>query len=319
MTTVLFHLFDFEVPGTPYSSGRMRYGPEVDGHLELNSKVWNLTFRQVYPQSADSGYVYPTGRYRLSTVGELKKSSEEEFVGEEAEDILDACRYLLSFARGKICVPSCPVGRNSANEAVWSLWTAPGESGPVMFNLFDGYETEELGVLFPGFMKKWNSEGWRDAMMNSIRWYVSANHSFQNVDAGLVFSQVAMETLSYQHCVSDERLLSAQGFGALKAADQYRMLLSSLSIPLGIPSLAVALSAEAKGRNWVDGPEALTEIRNKLIHGGPRKANLSDDCYVDAWKLGMWFLEMVLLKLCGYDGCYRNRNSGEWEGVPWHK
>jgi len=43
--------------------------------------------------------------------------------------------------------------------------------------------------------------------------------------------------------------------------------------------------------------------------------------YYDAWNLGLWYLEMSMLAICGYSGSYGNRLKRRWVGeiekVPW--
>ena len=43
--------------------------------------------------------------------------------------------------------------------------------------------------------------------------------------------------------------------------------------------------------------------------------------YLDAWKAGLWMVEMVILRVCGYRDTYSNRlttrNVGTVESVPW--
>jgi hypothetical protein len=60
-----------------------------------------------------------------------------------------------------------------------------------------------------------------------------------------------------------------------------------------------------------DGPEAITRIRNLASH--PTKQNLQKlhnyarGVRFEAWQLTLWYVEMVILKLLGHNGFYRNR------------
>jgi hypothetical protein len=80
----------------------------------------------------------------------------------------------------------------------------------------------------------------------------------------------------------------------------------------------------AKNNKWIDGPHALTEIRNSLSHPKNRQRVLdaSDSAKWDALDLGLWYLELVLLYIFGYQGRYTNRliknqRDGDTEPVPW--
>jgi hypothetical protein len=58
-----------------------------------------------------------------------------------------------------------------------------------------------------------------------------------------------------------------------------------------------------------------------LIHSEHRQSGQFSDAYYDAWNLGLWYLEMSILAICGYYGTYGNRlkqrHVGEVENVPW--
>jgi hypothetical protein len=61
-----------------------------------------------------------------------------------------------------------------------------------------------------------------------------------------------------------------------------------------------------------------------MVHPDNERRNLFTDLYVDAWRLGMWYLELAILRLCNYEGTYANRLAdehwvGEVEDVPWTK
>jgi hypothetical protein len=52
--------------------------------------------------------------------------------------------------------------------------------------------------------------------------------------------------------------------------------------------------------------------------GGSREV----DRLTEAWRLGAWYSELAVLRLCGFAGLYRSRLSdevdlGAVEGVPW--
>ena len=126
-----------------------------------------------------------------------------------------------------------------------------------------------------------------------------------------------MERLSYEYCVCERALVSKGGFEKLPAADRYRLLLSSLDIPITMPNAAKSLGAASRGENWTDSPQALTEIRNNLVHAGRRGTKLDGDGYVEAWLLATWLLELTILALCDFKGEYWNRVNSVKEPVPW--
>jgi hypothetical protein len=105
----------------------------------------------------------------------------------------------------------------------------------------------------------------------------------------------------------------------LSAADKFRLLVTSLGIPTAIPGSLSGLIAP-KGQRWDDGLDAITSIRNSIVHGDAAHP-LPDGAEVDAWKLVLWLIEMAVLRLCNYNGRYSNRLVHKWAGqtelVPW--
>ena len=85
-----------------------------------------------------------------------------------------------------------------------------------------------------------------------------------------------------------------------------------------------ALAAAEKGG---DGPAAFTAVRNVLVHRNARRAaqfaSISSKCRREAWRLGQWYLELILLNLFGYTGNYSSRlvregfRGDEVQRVPW--
>jgi hypothetical protein len=113
----------------------------------------------------------------------------------------------------------------------------------------------------------------------------------------------------------------------LSAADRLRRLLTEFGLPVAVgpPRLRVnALPALAAAQGWADAPEALVTLRNSIIHPHARNTQRLQSYPVparaEAWTIGLWYLELVLLKWFGYAGPYVNRQTaqhvGETEVVP---
>jgi hypothetical protein len=104
-----------------------------------------------------------------------------------------------------------------------------------------------------------------------------------------------------------------------------RQLLQNCSIPLPIPAELTRLQAYCKAQGILDGPEALTRVRNALVHPTPSKRKLLQQepgAAMDAWALALWYLDLIILNVCAYSGRYSNRMIGGWRGdeimkVPW--
>ena len=174
-------------------------------------------------------------------------------------------------------------------------------------------------------MRRWANEEWRETLHEVIYWYLNANEPARGTDAGIILAQTAIERLSYEFAVKEKRLLAVDGFKDLRASDRFRLLFSSLGIPLDIPAATPKLQRLACNSQlkWLDAPHALTEIRNSLVHPEHKRRDQFRSVYYEAWNLSLWYLEMTILAICGYSGTYSNRLKLHWVGqvedVPWKK
>ena len=317
MKTVHSYLFNLDIPGWPHFGKSTDTTSVAVEKIDLVSERWNVKITSLMSTDAIRKFLRANNGHLHTHVAEISKTDDCSFSGGEAEDALEALRLFLCFTHGSECNPVCPVGFNASGERVWSQWSSPRTREGNTMGWFHKRDPAPIADLFRGFMSRWESDSWRETLKEVVLWYVNANHSSRGIDGGIIFAQTAIERLAYEYCVCEKTLVRKQGFKALPAADQYRLLLSSLGIPLEIPSSAASMLAAGRRDNWEDGPQALTQIRNDLVHGGLKRATWSTDCYVEAWKLTIWFLEMVVLALCGYRGEHWNRNNRQVEKVPW--
>jgi hypothetical protein len=153
-------------------------------------------------------------------------------------------------------------------------------------------------------MRRWQDKNWRELVQKSIHWYVETKKQAGGVNGVTVLQQAALERLAWVLLVEDKRSLSQNGFQKLAAADQVRLLLSSLGIDLKLPTDLINLTQLANQQNWVDGPQAITEIRNATVHPNPKNRHkgggASEKIRTEAWSVGLEYLELALLKLFGY-------------------
>jgi hypothetical protein len=185
-------------------------------------------------------------------------------------------------------------------------------------------KASQAEILFPLLVKRWQqSEEWKDCLHSAIYWYTQANMGGASLglDAAIILAQSALERLAYHHPVVDKKMISPEGLDRLKASDRMRLLFSSLNLPAEIGAATPEIQKVASRLNWVDAPHALTDIRNELVH--PVRKKQVGDCIHDAWQLSMWYLELSVLALCGYDDTYMSRLTArcetDSETVPWRK
>jgi hypothetical protein len=321
---IIFHLFNFtEFIGNRTSNeqnGTTNY--EIQ-HIDLNYHKWKVELKSLPSTRNNIKILKEKGGHQLTHVGGIERADGGLFSGKEAKECLVALNYFLTFAKGGWCNPVCAVGYDVSANRVWELWSSPRESWRESSVWFDSHNSEQLRNLFPLFMSQWENEFWCEALREIIYWYQHSNNDHRGIDTGIILTQTAIERLSYEYSVKDKRLLSLKGFKELRASDKFRVLFSSLGIPLEIPEETPEMGKFAEKSNWLDAPHALTEIRNSLVHPEHKNRGQLESVYYDAWRLGLWYLEIGILAICGYSGTYANRLNRRWIGkvgdVPWIK
>ena len=320
---LIFHLFNFKrVLGARRSFDNRGASLEVIEHIDLVSDEWKLELRSLWETRGRVEKLKAEGGYGLTHIGCLQRANGSSFSGKEAEEILDSLRFFFSFAKGTWCEPVCGVGFDKSDNRVWESWASPREPWQQVMSWFDPHHCEQLVNLFPGFMSRCGGEQWREALHEVIYWYINANHSKRGIDAGIILTQSAVERLSFEYTVKDRKLIEGAGFKNLRASDKFRLLFSSLGIPIAITGSVPEMEKLSKQNQWLDTPHALTEVRNTLVHPEHKKRKQLDSILVEAWNLGLWYLELSIMRICRYSGTYSNRLVlGKWTGqvedVPW--
>ncbi len=328
VTQVSFHLFNFiRFTGTQRTienedciGGSLSTAIQ---HTALSSDEWIIDLQSLSSTDDNIKTTFREGSCRLTHVGRIARNDNRPFCGKDAQECLDALKCLLSFVSGSWCTPVCLVGVNAEGEHVWESWTSPLEPNIPYPTWFDAFESNLLPNLFSKFMEKWKDESWRQTIREIIYWYINAKQPSLGKEAAIILTQAAIERLSYEFSVNHMKLISSEGFDKLRASDKFRLLFSSLSVPLNVPDETPVLSHYCSANGILDAPHALTKIRNNLVHPDPIKRAHNSKVHLEAWKLSLWFLEMGLLAVCGYSGKYKKWLSdsywSKYEKVPWNK
>jgi hypothetical protein len=325
LSAVLFHVINFHnfmAPTDLVTINEDRSGRaiiEVDGFriiIDADEKIQEL-----------AGSLHRNGGYAITHNGSLVTRNGNPFSAREAENLLEGLHYFLSFCRGSWVDAFLPIGLNANGEVCWEQWgLRQVDPWQARVSWFDEHHGGLLGEVFPGFWQLWKDEQWRDPIRTTIYWYVSSSNPRSGTDGSIILTQAALEQLAWVFLVEYRKALSLDGFEKLPAADQIRLLLSTLKIPASIPSELKELEKVAKEHNW-DGPAALTEIRNSIVHPGKmekqkRKLRGSRLPVTDTWSLGLWYVELALLSLFQHKGVYARRlqlphTPGTVTNVPW--
>jgi hypothetical protein len=327
MVTVVFHLFNyidfFGNRNSMEQTEKESHGTKCViqhsiRHLDIKTDGWDVELKTLKTSADTFKILTETGGYCLTHVGRLQKEDRTSFDGKTAEELLTALHFFLSFSRGMWCNPCLAVGFDDKENRVWETWASPRGHWGSPSSWFDPHHCEQLANLFPGFMAKWGNEDWREALQEVIYWYLNSNCSSLGIGigigAGIILTQTAIERLSFEYAVRHKKLVGADGFKDLRASDKFRLLFSSLDIPIDIPASLPELQGLAKQFKWLDAPHAITEVRNSLVHPEHKRSGQFDEAFYPVWNLGQWYLELALLRICDYSGTYGNRLVQRWIG-----
>jgi hypothetical protein len=289
-------------------------GGRREDEIRLPFLDWIVTIRKTSDIAEREERLGDEGGFGITAVGVMEKQDGRSFRWADAEPLMEPLRVFLSFVCGRWTGPMLPAGIGATGEIVWFRWSVPlAAQGFSVFTWFDTHRGMTLSDIFPAFVTKCNDPLWKETISCAIYWFVRANSAAAGTDGSLILSQAALEILSWT-CLVKSSGMSKSKFKGLPAAESIRQLLVAMGIPATIPSSLSLLQGVS-----ADGPGAIAAVRNNLVH--PEK-----DATVlpatEAWTLAQRYIELVLLRLCGFNGEHANRTvSPRWVGqverVPW--
>lgn len=327
---VLFHLPNFfQFVGEPIRGKDL--GPWAC-RLRLESDRWVIVLDQKGSAPELISGLKDQGGYAITHVGEFRRADGGHFRFDEADDALRAACFFLSFARGLWCGPVLASGRMNDAE-IWQQWAVsratPWRDVESWFPRWDPRKTTaKLSQAFRGFMQKWQDNLWKGPIQNAIHWYIESNIGAGGIEGAIVLTQAALELLSWLYLVEDPATarFSVTQFENSTASTRIQRLLGRLSIPVDIPEALTNLRGEATTLQASNGPEAFVKLRNAIVHPKKSKRRVVLDTSVlarkEAKELGLWYVEMALLRIFDYKGEYYQRFvSGSIDqaraSVPW--
>lgn len=260
----------------------------------------------------------------------IQRADGKSFRSVELKEIVGLLAYFLSFCRGLWVAPILLVGFNKEGTRDWEEWRDWSlERWQTASTWVNKLSTECLSDSFAGFVRALKNDVWAEPIRLSLWWYLASNLRAGGLEGSIVLVQVAIELLAWTYLVEESKTLGEKQFGKISAAEKLRRLLSAAKISLEVPKILPELSKLALSSSWKDGPEALTKIRNGLVHPLPTKRRAILDAppiaVYEATSLSLWYLEMLLLWIIDYRGKYSNGlmrevfRGEEVMQVPWAK
>jgi len=321
---VVFHVLNFWVFDSNWKAHIPSTDRELADHVELVGDKHKITISSLVETRELVKGLRKTSGFGITHCGEIVATGSGDLSVKEVSALLDELHFYLSFARGIRVGIILPVGYDSDGKQVYQEWGArlcsPWRYVLAWMNPRRGEALEEA---FPGFHQMWSQETWHDALRDAIIWYCTANAPGVELDTGIVLAQAALELLAWTYAVHDKKLFTAKSFKKKRgtAAKKIETILDGLNLDNTIPAECADLLALARKHSWPNGPQALTSVRNDIVHPKKDLDPLTHDAAYQTRELALRYVELILLKLFGYSGDYCTRLSqpfvGETKKVPW--
>jgi hypothetical protein len=276
---------------------------------------WRVTIDSVAEVVNVINALRAEGGYALTHTGAAERVDGSQFSWDQYQELESALFDFLSFSRGSWSGAILPCAELPTGGASFSAWEVPKLSvwkqNEPWFSLF---HTGALPTLFPGFVARWSDPRWREAVQFAVHAYVESNTQSGSMESSILLGQITLELLAAAILVEEHGRVPVADFNNSRvwpAMRKFRELLGYCGIPTAIPATLGHLTAAAGSQGWADGPQALTQTRNKIAHSSLPNLRLlsaiTSDLKSELRTLTLWYVELVLLWWFNYSGGYRSR------------
>lgn len=184
--------------------------------------------------------------------------------------------------------------------------------------------TGSLNNLWQNFSLLWKEPKHKDFLVTAIHWYIEANNQSGFSEGAIIMAQTALELIYNWLIIETKKLLLGKDAESISAANKIRLLLSNLNVDPQIPDGFSMLKGYS---DFIDGPDAIVQIRNALVHGQEEKrkklTSIDNKIKYQVLNLAIWYIELSLLYILKHEGIYLNRSvasafiNGKTQNVPW--
>lgn len=306
----------------------------VTGHIVNGSKLfediggavlqdddWTVQIRQSPQRDEAKQYLRSVGGFQITHIASIHKNDGTAFSIQGAREKIASIRLFLSFANGAYIGTCRTTGTDSPWTIVWEDWHGypadwsngqPSHSWLRTNSQFNRNETRAIADLFPLLISEVDAN---DDAVRTVERYLGANATRPFIDftSSRTMGEMAAAVLQPECSNPWLRLaLELSGAGV------------NLDIPPEFENLQKLYDDNPRWTNrghsasiMGPGPTALRELRDHYEHPARKINGLNNDyaglALYEAWHLGQWYLETLILHRCGYQGERANRiKSSEW-------
>lgn len=309
---------------------RIQDGGSAPKRISLRCAEWDVTIDAIKFDSREHEELRQSRGNGLTHVGVVTRQDGAQFTLTSCEPLLDCIAYFLSFCRGVWTRPILLSAEDDERGVIGGRWAS---------SFVDQYKStiswvpstepssSQIQEAFHGYAKAWFGNLWGDALRIVTQWYVESMSGA--AEKSIILMQAALEMCAWVRLVQQKNVLTKKDWKSKENpfSKKLRSLLSLNSIPHCIPPSLSSLMAYCSACSIGDGPEAMTRIRNALVHPSPAKRarlRAHPRAVTEMWTLASWYMDLCMLNACEYRGRYSNRTADvKWAGeevelVPWH-
>lgn len=294
-----------------YYSGRNR--------LILENKDYIITIDKHKDYKKSFELLSAKGGYFLLYAGEIEKKSGH-IIFEDLNKLHHCLSTFLSFLNGQRCSPIFLQGIHE-DEIIWTDYT--GYTSDLFKHVHSWPQKlaiDGLSELWNEFYELWDNENDKDFLVSAIHWYIEGNTNSGYLEGSIVMIQTALELIYNWLIIEKKKLIYGKDRESISAANKIRLMLSQFSTNIGLPNSFENIKSYLAANNDIhDEIDLFVQIRNSIIHSQEEKrkklSKIPNKVKYEAQQLGLWYIEISLLKILKFKGKYSNRCSGKlWAG-----
>jgi hypothetical protein len=281
----------------------------------LEADRWRLLIWELADAQQRRDKAKRTGCGAVTHTASLRSTDGSLINPGEVEELLHALTWLLSFASSAWVAAIAPTGLNASGEAAWARWGQPRWSRAAGWRWLGAHHPEAIPAIWPRWWQLWQSRPTRDVLRWAVPSYVESALGRAGLEVSIPAAFTSLEILAWHNATARQNLSNKQAKD-LSAKGRLQMLLNDCSVPLNIPpQLPAAHEWASRAQDdaiaTLNGAAVVANVRNRIEH--PRDTKRVEEVPVRArhelLQLMLWWIEMVLLRTCGYDGEYLDRTN----------
>lgn len=293
--------------------------------VRFEDEKYQFILDKSFDYSERNNSLIDNGGYIINYAGQLKLKNNNPITFSETKEIFECFHYFISFLNGRRTSALFKKG-SVKDEDFWidytNYYTDPFKIVNSWTSKSDIYDFDKI---WKSFRKLWKDPESKNFLTSVIHWYVEANGNSGLIEGSIILSQTALELIYNWWVIEKKGMLSGKDKDNISASNKIRLLLSQINQDFNVPSFFSNLQKIVNKSNEIsDAPDAIVFIRNAIVHSqADKRKKLSEipaTAKFEALQVSIWYIELLLLKILGFEGKYHNRCAEPYaRGVtlPW--